>query len=538
MPRYDVFLSHASADKPAVEHLAHKLREEGLEPCLDKWHLIPGEPWQEALEEALDQSRTCAVFLGKAFGPWQNEEMQSALETRVRDAGFRVIPVLLPGGRELGKEELPRFLRRLTWVDFRAGLDDEDAFRRLLAGIRGKAPGPGSGRGGGGPHSLLDRGYRCMAPAREPFVQRREYEEAVQALLCRSGGDHAPTVGLTTALQGAGGFGKTALAIELCYDSRIRERFPEGILWAQMRDNLDSDGRLKVIRDLLRTWTRQEPPAFETIFNAGQFLRENLQGKRVLLVIDDAWSLDDVAPFQGPHTEAALLVTTRMSRVLSAEVVLIRVDAMEPQEAVELLGKEIPSQEDHRFGSLSARLGEWPLLLKIVNRQLREILAEGLSLKKANGEVEKALTAEGLSAFDREDARNHAVALTVGVSLQRLSPKDSSRFDQLAIFPEDKDIPLAVLGRLWDLDEYKIKKLCERLLGLSLLLRFSREASTIRLHDVIRTYLLKRGESHLPEWHGRLLDAYRPVNGRWPDLPREESYLWNHLVQPRASSSS
>jgi nucleotide-binding universal stress UspA family protein len=66
MPRYDVFLSHASADKPAVEHLARKLREEGLEPFLDKWHLIPGDPWQEALEEALDQSRACAVFIGSS----------------------------------------------------------------------------------------------------------------------------------------------------------------------------------------------------------------------------------------------------------------------------------------------------------------------------------------------------------------------------------------------------------------------------------------------------------------------------------------
>jgi hypothetical protein len=81
MPRYDVFLSHASADKPAVEHLARKLRDEGIEPFLDKWHLIPGQPWQEALEEALDQSRTCAVFLGKTLGPWQNEEMRSALES-------------------------------------------------------------------------------------------------------------------------------------------------------------------------------------------------------------------------------------------------------------------------------------------------------------------------------------------------------------------------------------------------------------------------------------------------------------------------
>jgi hypothetical protein len=109
MPRYDVFLSHASADKPAVEFLARKLQAEGLEPFLDKWHLVPGEPWQEALEEALDQSRTCAVFLGKQLGPWQNEEMRSALAERVRNHSIRVIPVLLPGGQEPGKEELPRF---------------------------------------------------------------------------------------------------------------------------------------------------------------------------------------------------------------------------------------------------------------------------------------------------------------------------------------------------------------------------------------------------------------------------------------------
>lgn len=143
-PRYDVFLSHATADKPAVEFLARKLREQGIEPFLDKWHLIPGEPWEEALEEALDESQTCAVFLGPTgIGGWQNEEMRSELAARVRDKTHRVIPVLLPGSFEPRKEELPRFLARLNWVDFRAGLDDEEAFRRLVSGIRGIAPGPG-----------------------------------------------------------------------------------------------------------------------------------------------------------------------------------------------------------------------------------------------------------------------------------------------------------------------------------------------------------------------------------------------------------
>jgi hypothetical protein len=140
---YDVFLSHTSADKDAVKALARRLEDEAtLSPFLDKWHLIPGNPWQEELEQALDTSRTCAVFIGPhGIGPWENVEMRSALDDRVKRSGFRVIPVLLPGAVLPERGTLPRFLSSLTWVDFRSGLQDAEAFRRLVAGIRGEPPG-------------------------------------------------------------------------------------------------------------------------------------------------------------------------------------------------------------------------------------------------------------------------------------------------------------------------------------------------------------------------------------------------------------
>jgi hypothetical protein len=138
---YDVFLSHATHDKPQVEELARRLMAEGLKPFLDKWHLIPGEPWQEALEEALDRSRTFSVFLGPdGVGPWQNEEMRDALDIRARDKSRRVIPVLLPGASMPDKKALPRFLRHLTWVDFSSGLHDDAVFHLLVCGIKGIRP--------------------------------------------------------------------------------------------------------------------------------------------------------------------------------------------------------------------------------------------------------------------------------------------------------------------------------------------------------------------------------------------------------------
>ena len=53
-----VFLSHSTADKPAVEELARRFREkEGIEAWLDKWNLIPGAPWQPTIEDALQKMR-------------------------------------------------------------------------------------------------------------------------------------------------------------------------------------------------------------------------------------------------------------------------------------------------------------------------------------------------------------------------------------------------------------------------------------------------------------------------------------------------
>jgi TIR domain len=71
-----VFLSHSTADKPAVENIAGRLAEKGIEieAWLDKWNLIPGTSWQPAIEDALKECESCAVFIGpEGLGPWQKE---------------------------------------------------------------------------------------------------------------------------------------------------------------------------------------------------------------------------------------------------------------------------------------------------------------------------------------------------------------------------------------------------------------------------------------------------------------------------------
>jgi len=147
-PKFHVFLSHNSADKPAVEELARRLKAENIEPWLDKLHLTGGS-WMPAIEKALADSASCAVFIGSSgISPWQEEEMWVAINrcvTTGRSADskdrFRVIPVLLPGAARAERSRLPAFLVNNNWVEFRATLDEPEPFRRLLCYIRGIEPG-------------------------------------------------------------------------------------------------------------------------------------------------------------------------------------------------------------------------------------------------------------------------------------------------------------------------------------------------------------------------------------------------------------
>lgn len=141
--RFDAFLSYTREDRPVVEKIAKRLEDEGrLRVFLDRWNLVPGEPWQDAIEKALSNSASCVIFLGPSgIGPWANEEIMVAVDERVRAHSFRVIPVLLPGAEKDKGEALPRFLKRLSWVKLSHETGNTDAFARIVAGIRGRAPG-------------------------------------------------------------------------------------------------------------------------------------------------------------------------------------------------------------------------------------------------------------------------------------------------------------------------------------------------------------------------------------------------------------
>ncbi len=133
----DVFLSHNSRDKPTVRQLAELLQGRGVNVWLDEWELVPGQPWQSALEDVIKTVKSAVVAIGSSgIGPWEEPEMRACLD-QVVQRRLPVIPVLLPGASH--RPELPLLLQGVTWVDLRAGFNTV-GLDRLVWGITGVNP--------------------------------------------------------------------------------------------------------------------------------------------------------------------------------------------------------------------------------------------------------------------------------------------------------------------------------------------------------------------------------------------------------------
>ena len=380
----------------------------------------------------------------------------------------------------------------------------------------------------------------ALAPP-DDFVQRpQEYEQLITYLLA----DNRQAVAITATLQGAGGFGKTTLAQAICHDERILEAFPDGILWTTIGDD-----RTNVIRGLQKLYKALtgEDTQFVDEHDATVHLSTELNERRCLLVIDDVWNGVHLRPFLQGAEQCARLITTRIASVMPKETELVAVDAMRQMEAVALLSSGLDAPDKAQLAALAGRLGEWALLLKLVNRRLYEdVKRHGVALSEAIIVVNEELDEFGLTSFDADNAeeRDQAVAASMSVSLRQLRPDakygriqvdEAASFQELAIFPEDLVIPVSVVALLWEetghLSTKATERLCRRLADLSLLLVYDQQTQTIRLHDVTRHYLIEEATNEQYQaWQETLLNGYETkCEGEWGRLP-DDGYTYQNLL--------
>jgi WD40 repeat protein len=425
---------------------------------------------------------------------------------------------------------------------------------------RGAADGTGGARWAAAPP--VRRPWMVPAPA-GPVVDR---EELAGALLAALTGTGSATVGLTTALEGAGGFGKTTLAVQVCRQPEVEDRFPGGLLWAavgERRGDADLAGEVSRLCEVLCG----ERPGTADPMVAGARLGELLdQREPTLLVVDDVWSRDQLEPFLVGGSACRRLVTTRNSGVVPRGGLSLVVDDMTPAQAAATLTAGITGMPPALVERLLTCAGRWPVLLGLVNAAVTGHIQAGAPVEQAAGWVARQLETGGPTALDIEDAgsREHAVAATMAASLGMLDPAEQERYLDLAVFPEDVDVDDDMLALLWgqrrhddlfsaagasgELNAAGRRRLRDRLVRSRLAsARWADDAPALGLHDVLHAYLRHRlTADELAARHAALVNATRAllpgIGGQreaagqantsrtpWWELPDRPRYLWHHL---------
>jgi len=544
-PRSGVFISYARSDGEVFAHrLRQQLETQQIKLWQDRVALEGGRDWWLQITEALDNVQFMALVVTPnalkseiVRKEWRYARQQGVciypikgLDKRpVEGLIKRLVKGFVKGPHNLDFNSLPRWMRDQHFYDLGSLIGDDFSpeWQKFLSDLN-KTPD-------------VHRVPFMVEDLPAGFVQRpNEFDQLVKLLLDQN---REEPVAITAALRGAGGYGKTTIAKALCHDERIQEAFDDGILWVTLGENPGNlIGRVEELIQMLSS----ERPGFTNLEPAITRLRELLADRDILIVIDDVWNRDHLRPFMQGGSRCARLITTRNPNTLPDRAAEVKVDAMREAEAVALLGAELQYHDregvdavqyhdregvDAALKLLAARLGEWPLLLKLANGVLRNRVKSGDTLPNAIAYANRALDKRGLKAFDERNPieRSQAAEMTLRVSLDQLTADDREHFSQLAIFPEDVYVPLATLEKYWELDELDTEELCDRLNQFSLLHSFNLGARTIRLHDVIRAFLRDERKTDLPALNNQLLDAHRPDDG-WAEAPDDDRYLWDHLA--------
>ena len=363
--------------------------------------------------------------------------------------------------------------------------------------------------------------------------------ELRRLLLDETGG----TVGVTTALFGAGGFGKTTAAALACTHPEVAAAFTGGLLWVTVGEDVTPPQLAEKINDLC-TQLGAERPNLSDPEQAGYRLGQVLEGcQPVLLVVDDVWTAAALRPFLAGGSRCTRLVTTRRATLLPQSARLVKVDQMAHQEARELLGHGLTDLPSDIREALLKLTGRWPLLLALVNGALLRATRERLEVAVVARAIAERLAGDGPTTLDvrTESRRERAVRLTVEASLDLLNDEERRRYLELGVFADDIDIPRDVVELLWaesgGLSPYDTSRLCADLAELSLVHSYRGDTGALRLHDVLRAFVRRElGPDAITQLNRSLLGAAaaqllddRSDPPPWWRIPAEADYYWRYL---------
>jgi DNA-binding SARP family transcriptional activator len=370
----------------------------------------------------------------------------------------------------------------------------------------------------------------AQLPATVPdFTGRASFVTELSEVLSAAHSDSgAGSVMAVSAVAGIGGVGKTTLAVHVAHASRAA--FPDGQLYVDLQGAGARPAEPEtVLGSFLRALGTADSAIPDSLEERAALYRSTLDGRRVLVLLDNARDAAQVRPLL-PGTEGcAALITGRVRMVDLAGAHLVDLDVMSPDEALllftRIVGEERVASEREAALDVVAACGFLPLAIRIAASRLAARRTWTVSVLAAK-------LADERRRLDELQAGDLAVKATFELGYGQLEPAQARAFRLLGL-ADGPDISLAAAAAALNLPPDDTEDLLESLVDTSLV--ESAAPGRYRYHDLVRLYARACAErDELPSEEreaamSRLLDFYLATAARVYAIERPGDRTVNHL---------
>ncbi|HEY1671441.1 MAG TPA: BTAD domain-containing putative transcriptional regulator [Streptosporangiaceae bacterium] len=297
------------------------------------------------------------------------------------------------------------------------------------------------------------------------------------------------------AITGTAGVGKTALANR--FARQVARRFPDGQLYVNLRgfdpsgSAMSPESALRFFLDALAVPPQRMPVDVE---GRAALFRSMLDGKRVLVVLDNARDPDQVRPLL-PGSPGSLVVVTSRSQltglVVAEGATPLTLDVLTEEEAHELLGRrlgpEVVAAEPAAAAELVSLCARLPLALGVAAG--RAATRPGFSLAALAAELRD--TRNRLEVLDAGDAATDVRAV-LSWSYEQLSPSAARMFRLLGLHP-GPDVSLPAAASLAGVSRSEAASALRELTRVHALAEHV--PGRFAFHDLLRAYAVDRAET-------------------------------------------
>lgn len=374
---FDIFINYRAADAAFGAAASYELLSERFgrdRIFLDNQSIAPGGDYPRSLRSALESMRLLLVLIGPRWldrdptgdrllierdGDWVRLEIRRAL---ARDVP--IVPVLLDGAALPDPARLPDDIRHLV--------------HRQAAEIRHQHLGADVDRLSRQLVDLLPPATTQVMPAACPMPRQlpadsgwfvgREAQTAQLDVLGRGLDEDGPRIAV---ISGTAGVGKTALAVR--WARHNAHTFPDGQLFVDLRGYSTEHplSPAEALAVLLRSLGVTRPEKLTDVEERAARYRSLLAGRRVLVMLDNARSVEQIRSLLPGGGPAAVVITSRHQLggvAVHHAVEHVRLSPLQQGEAVDLLrmiiGERAAAEPEAVF-TLAEQCATLPLALRI-----------------------------------------------------------------------------------------------------------------------------------------------------------------------------